>query len=98
VTWAAWFSTQAEIDLAELLDQSAEFGFDAAARLNSRLGQKIDQLRNNPLSGPERNDIKPGLRYAVVDPFLLFYRFEMEEIEIVRIIHGALNLGRVFDI
>jgi toxin ParE1/3/4 len=47
---------------------------------------------------PARDDISPGLRAAVHGRYLLLYRDLEDEVRIVRIVHGARDLPRMFDV
>jgi plasmid stabilization system protein ParE len=45
------------------------------------------RLKAEPLMGPPRNELVPGLHVIFVHPYSLFYRVENDEVEIYRIIH-----------
>jgi len=46
--------------------------------------------------GAARDDIRPGLRYLVSDPYLLLYRTTDGGVEIVRAVHGRRDLFGLF--
>lgn len=63
----------------------------AAERLLDRVDLTIDRLRLHPLIGAPREALAPGLRSIRVRPFrhLIFYRASANEIELIRLLHGA---------
>ncbi|PKQ08243.1 MAG: plasmid stabilization protein [Alphaproteobacteria bacterium HGW-Alphaproteobacteria-11] len=65
---------------------------DAADALLDRLDEACRKLAEHPRSGPARHDIRPGLRYLVVDAHLILYRIVGDGIEIVRVVHGRRDL------
>ena len=48
-----------------------------------------------PLSGRRRDEIRPGLRSAVVHPYLVFYALNdvARVVTVVRVIHGSRDFG-----
>jgi len=73
---------------------------DNPARAESfvaELEAKARQLAERPASYPARDDISPGLRAAVHGRYLLLFRDFENEVRIIRIVHGARDLPRVFD-
>ena len=89
------FSVRAELDLTDILDDLAAANLSAAYQLNSQLTQRINQLSRLPRMGRTRDDIEEGLRGLLIRPYVLFYRLEIDEIVIVRILHGSRDLGSV---
>jgi toxin ParE1/3/4 len=63
----------------------------------AELEAKARHLAENPRSYPARDDISPGLRAAVHGRYLLLYREFEDEVRIVRVVHGARDLPRIFD-
>jgi toxin ParE1/3/4 len=55
------------------------------------------QIGKRPQSFAAREDISPGLRAAVHGRYLLLFRDFDDEVRIVRIVHGARDLRRLFD-
>jgi toxin ParE1/3/4 len=73
---------------------------DNPARAESfvaELEAKARHLAEWPGSYPARDDISPGLRAAVHGRYLLLYRDLETEVRIVRVVHGARDLPRMFD-
>jgi toxin ParE1/3/4 len=55
------------------------------------------QIGERPLSFAARDDISLGLRAAVYGRCLLLFRDLDDEVRIIRIVHGARDLRRLFD-
>ena len=53
-------------------------------------------LSTAPLAGRARDEFGLGLRSFPVESYIAFYRARDEVVEIVRIIHGARDLGTIF--
>ncbi len=49
-----------------------------------------------PLAGRARDEFEAGLRSFPFEHYLVFYRVPEDAVEIVRIIHGARDLGAIF--
>ncbi len=50
-----------------------------------------------PNMGQTRNELRPGLRCFVVSPFIVFNRPVEDTIEVLRIVHGARDVGAIFE-
>jgi toxin ParE1/3/4 len=73
---------------------------DSPARAESFVAELEAKARNLaawPASNPARDDISPGLRVAIHGRYLLLYRDLEDEVRIVRVVHGARDLPRMFD-
>jgi toxin ParE1/3/4 len=68
----------------------------AADRQLDRIDARCALLAKHPQLGPERADIRPGLRYLVVERYVILYRMVEGGVEIVRVVHGARNLPNLF--
>jgi toxin ParE1/3/4 len=49
-------------------------------------------LTLHPFSGAPREDIAPGIRPLVVGEYLTLYRVGEDAVEILRVLHGRLNI------
>jgi toxin ParE1/3/4 len=86
----------AEQDLLSIWRYIAEDKPQAATRLIRTLDEKCALLAETPQLGPARPDIAPELRYFAVGSYLILYREVSNEVEIVRVLHGARNLNAIF--
>ena len=53
-------------------------------------------LSTAPLAGRTRDEFGVGLRSFPIEGYIAFYRVNKDAVEIVRIIHGARDLGAIF--
>lgn len=79
---------KAQEDLIEIWVFIAQDDPSAADRHLDRLEEICGLLADSPRIGPARDDIREGMRYFVVDEYLIFYRIVDESIEVVRVLHG----------
>lgn len=68
----------------------------AADRLLDRIDEKCLLLANHPHLGPERFDIRPGLRAFVVERYVILYRAIENGVEVVRVVHGPRDLLNLY--
>jgi toxin ParE1/3/4 len=87
---------RARQDLIDIWRHVGDDGPAAADRLLERIDGRCALLADHPQLGPERADIRPGLRYLAVERYLILYRTIAEGIEIVRVVHGARDLPNLF--
>ena len=89
-------TAEAEKDLLALWDYIAQDNPEAATRLLLTIDEKCARLAANPQLGPARPDIAPEMRYFPVGSYLILYRIVTDEVEIVRVLHGARDLEAIF--
>ena len=85
-------SPAAEEDLADIWFSIALDNPHAADRLLDSIAFRIRQLATFPESGPRRPDIAADARALTVRNYLVLYRHNPENIEILRIVHGARDI------
>ena len=68
------------------------WGYDQRNRYLAKLDQCFHMLAKNPDRGQVCDDIRLGYRKYRVDKHLVFYRMGKEGIEIIRILHGSMDL------
>lgn len=83
-------------DLREIWSYIAEDNPDAADAQLRLIEQKLLFLCENPKAGPARPELRPRLRSYPVGSYLIFYRPVRGGIELIRVLHGARNLRRLF--
>ena len=91
------FSPAARTDLLAIGIYIAEDNPDRALSFVAELEAKAAQAADRPGSFPARDDVAPGLRSIVHGRYLLFFREAIDEVRIVRVLHGARDLPRAFD-
>lgn len=62
-----------------------------------RFDEAFDRLRAFPLSGRDAGDLRPGYRMVAVSDYLIFYRLMGSDIEIIRVLHGHMDVRHHLD-
>jgi toxin ParE1/3/4 len=85
-----------------LLSDKARAGYleerslGAASTFIKRINANFENLVRFPFIGRERSNLAPGLRCLVVGLHLLFYTIETDEIMVVRVIDGRMDVDEEF--
>lgn len=79
----------AETDIEGIILHIAADNPTAALGWLDDLEKKFNRLSDLPEMGVGRDDIRPGLRMLVFGRYLILYRIDARDVEIVRILHGA---------
>jgi toxin ParE1/3/4 len=90
-------TSEAQQDLRDIWRGLSEFG--ALKQADDRLRiirKKLRLLGQFPSSGRSREEVLPGLRSVPVSGFLVFYRIEMTQVRVVRVVDGRRDLDGVF--
>ena len=85
-------TARAEEDLIDIWVSIAGDNPVNADRFLDVLNERIDTLSDYPDRGAARPEIGKGLRILVEGNYLILYRTNPPDVEIVRVIHGARNL------
>jgi toxin ParE1/3/4 len=80
--------------LWEYLDDVA--GQAVADNILKDVARMVTTIRDFPLAGRSRNELRPGLRSIAVGPYILFYRIIDGQPEIVRVLDGRRDLENIF--
>ena len=84
-------------DCGDIWDYVAEHGSPSAAdTLLLEFDETLRLIADFPGMGQARPDLRPRLRSFPVGVYLLFYRPLRGGIELLRMLHGARDLRRVF--
>ena len=91
------WSPTAQRDMADIwgyldLHASREVADSQIRKINARALTLI----SNPRIGRPRDNFMPGLRQVLVNPYIVFYRFDETTIEIMRVAHGRRDLPALF--
>ena len=86
----------AKRDYVQIWPHIAEDSIGAADRVVAEFDEKIELLARFPGPGQSREDLAPSLRSFPVGNDLLFYRAMRGGIELVRVLHGARDVRRLF--
>ena len=85
-------SRRAKEDLLEIWEFIADHDEIAADRYVDHLRDRALELLHFPELGRARNEIHLNLRSLLARNHLLFYKIEGEEVQILRILHGSMDL------
>ncbi len=91
---------QAQTDLDEIAQYIANHQVDAALRFIDAAERAIANLSDYPQMGRARPEIHSGLRSWPIRGFtnyIIFYDITDTTIDVVRILHGAMNLEEAFE-
>lgn len=87
---------RANRDLAAIEDYIAADSPAAARRTIIALRSKCRMLSRTPRIGKRRDELAPDLRSFPMKNYTIFYRLAEKGIEIIRILHGARDIERIF--
>lgn len=90
-------TTQAQLDLVEIGLFVARQDAAAANRLLDQIDQQCRQLAGFPELGRKREELAPDLRSIPVGNYVIFYRATRDSIQVIRILHGARDIPRLFE-
>lgn len=93
------FSQSALDDLEEIILYISKDSRQNAMRMHDRIIEVANKLEIFPKLGfqvPDKKMSEGGFRVIVIDKYLLFYKVYDEEINILRVMHGARNYPRLF--
>jgi toxin ParE1/3/4 len=82
--------------LAAIADWIANNNLDAAVRFYEEVDRVLDLIARYPLMGEAVDHLGPGLRRHTVGEYLLFYRSIGDQLELLRVLHGARDIGNLF--
>jgi toxin ParE1/3/4 len=88
---------QAVLDADEIWMSIAVDSEGAADRLLTRIYDAEQRLADFPQMGRERPDIASDARSWAVGNYLILYRIAPDAVEIMRILHGARDLGEALE-
>lgn len=83
----------AQSDLIEIWTFVAVNDAAAADRLLDRIDQVFAMLADHAFAGRARPDLGEGLRSFPTGSYIIFYRFDGEMIDVVRVLSGFLDFG-----
>lgn len=86
----------AEADMEDIWVYIAQHNADAADALMEKFRVRFASLARTPGIGRRRTDLRSDLRSFAVGNYVIFYRELEPTIEIVRVLHGAMNLPAQF--
>ncbi len=90
-------SEDAARDLDDAWDYLArEESVNAADTVLREIAKTYKLLNTWPLLGRKRDNVSPGARSLVVNPYVVFYRITEDTVRIIRILHQSRDTDLVF--
>jgi toxin ParE1/3/4 len=89
-------TTTSKRDYVDIWNDIAQDNPDAADDLLRSFDQKVTLLSDFPHLGRARPELRPRLRSIAVGNYVLFYRPLRGGIELLRVLHGARDIGGIF--
>lgn len=87
----------ARADLIEIGDFIAADSPERAMSFVAEIEARIREAAERPRSFPVRDELHDGLRAARHGRYLIFFVEQGDEVQVVRVLHGARDLPRVFE-
>jgi toxin ParE1/3/4 len=87
---------EAELDLIEIATYIEADNAAAADRLLDTFEQKFRLLSEFPGLGRSRDELAESLRSFSVGNYVIFYVPLVDGIDVIRVLHGARNIRRLF--
>ena len=92
------FLEEALIDLEEIWFYTFKnWSVEQADRYHSLIVKEIEFLAKNPQSGKILDHIRKGYRSSKVKSHYIFYKYNLNELEIVRILHENMDIPNRLD-
>lgn len=83
-------------DLATITDYIAADNLAAALGFYDEIDRLLSMIARNPDIGEAVEHLAPGLRRFTFGNYLLFYCHNDDAIELIRVLHGARDIDRLF--
>lgn len=87
----------ARSDISNIAQTIAGDNLGAALRVVDEIDKVISHIGQFPELGQSVENLRPGLRRTSRSPYAIYYRILGDVVEIDRVIHGARDIGRVYD-
>lgn len=92
---AVRFTNEAENDVLDIHDYTIEtFGLNQWVLYEQGLKAVFENLRTNPLLGTDRSSVKRNVRRILFGSHVIYYRLDLDEIVVMRILHQRQDPGR----
>jgi toxin ParE1/3/4 len=90
-------SKQAQQDLEGILDYLDSQSTEAADRFAAKFDETCELYAEHPQIGASAAEYAANLRHFTVWNYAIFYRPIADGIELIRIIHGARDIPKLFE-
>ncbi len=89
-------SDKAKLDLLRIYSYLSQQNRDAAIGVIRRIDARLEQLSRFPFLGRPRPSLAPGLRSLIAGSHLIFYTVGTDQITVVRVIDGRMDIDEEF--
>lgn len=83
-------------DLLSITDRIVADNLNAALRFYDEVDRLLSLIARHPRMGEAVDHLGPGVRRHTLGNYLLFYRLCGDGIEVIRVLHGARDIDRLF--
>ncbi len=88
---------QAEVDVLEIWAYIAEDSIVEADLWLDRLDEKLALWATQPAMGRRRDELAPGIHSLAFGRYVVFFEPFLDGIAVVRVLHGARDIGASFE-
>jgi toxin ParE1/3/4 len=89
-------SPDAKQDLVEVFLFIAQDNLGAARRMHSQFQETFLTIAGQPSIGRSRDDLAAGIRSLAVGEYVIYYRMVGRAVRILRLLHGARDIQKLF--
>jgi toxin ParE1/3/4 len=87
---------EADADLIGIYDYTSDtWGLDRADAYLDLIHARINGLLTGRTASHMADDVKPGLRRAVAEGHVVFFREDAARVTVLRVLHQRMDVGRV---
>jgi toxin ParE1/3/4 len=90
-------SRLAGVDLFEILGELDASDSARAERYADLFYEKVESLARFPEMGRPRPEFGTDVRSTLIKPYILFYRYNGEAVQVLRIVHGKRDLRQILE-
>ena len=94
--WEVFYAKAARADLRDIALYIAGDNPVRAYSFVDELRDAALKAAERPESFPARGELAPGVRAARHGRYLIFFIYEADKIEVLRVLHGARDLAQAF--
>jgi toxin ParE1/3/4 len=87
---------RARTEITAAIAYRAERSSVASRQLLDHFTRRFEELGAFPMIGRSRSDIRPDLRALLVENYIAFYYIGTEQIIVVRVLDGRMNIEHEF--
>ena len=69
---------------------------EVADQMLREITEAGERLAREALMWRSRDDVAPGLRSVLRQPYVIFYRVNEDDVEIIRVLHGRRDFSAIF--